>query len=81
MQEKVDSADKATELAVAFLEKHYYYVKPVKAVREEDIWTVEVDVGLLSVQIAKVSIDANKSSIIQYSIPATGTTAMPVELP
>lgn len=72
----IESADKATELAVAFLKKYYPWLFPLRATREQDIWTVEVDVGAFKTKLAKVRVDARDSSIVDFSIPAeTGPKA------
>ncbi|MBI4287160.1 MAG: hypothetical protein HY671_01890 [Chloroflexi bacterium] len=70
MQQTIDSADTATEVAVTFLKKYYAWLFPLKATREKDIWTVEVDVGAFKTKLAKVRVNALDSSIIDFSIPA-----------
>ncbi|GAI38294.1 unnamed protein product, partial [marine sediment metagenome] len=42
---------------------------PVKAIREDNVWSVDIDVGPLAVKIAKVKIDAKTGGIISYEIP------------
>jgi hypothetical protein len=65
----VKSAAEATEIATAFLKKHYFSVRPISAVKDNDIWTVKVDVGVLTKDIAKVTIDASTAEIREYSLP------------
>jgi hypothetical protein len=68
---KVKSAEEATEVALSFLKKHYRFIpqQPIKAVREDDVWLVEIDVGLLRTRIAKIKIDAKTAAILEYTIP------------
>lgn len=66
---EVKSAEKATEIAFSFVKKHRPFSSPLKAVREGDIWLVEIDVGLLSVIVARFKIDARSGKILEYSIP------------
>jgi len=68
---KVKSAAEATEIALSFLKEHYQFIpqQPIKAAKEDNIWTVEIDVGLLHTRIAKIKIDAKAADILEYSIP------------
>ena len=66
---KVDTADKAMEIAHSFIKKYAPIALPLKAVREDDVWMVDVDVGALVVKIAKVKIDARTGDILSYDIP------------
>ena len=68
------TAEGATEVALAFLKKHYKFIpqEPVKAVRENNVWLVEIDVGLLKTRIASIKIDSATGDILEYSIPASG---------
>ena len=68
---KVKSATKATEIALSFLKEHYQFIpqQPIKAAREDNVWLVEIDVGLLRTRIAKIKIDARTADILEYSIP------------
>lgn len=68
---EVADASHATEIAVSFLKKHYplHPLYPKRATMEGDIWIVEVDIGLLAIQIAKVKVDSKTSEIIEYNIP------------
>lgn len=70
MAEKVKSAEEATEIALSFLNKHYRFIhkQPTKAVREDNVWLVEIDVGLLLTRIAKLKIDAKTATILEYTI-------------
>lgn len=68
----VESADRATEIALSFLKEHYQFIpqQPIKAAKEDNIWLVEIDVGLLRARIAKIKIDAKTATILEYSIPS-----------
>jgi hypothetical protein len=68
---EIKSAAKATEIALSFLKEHYQFIpqQPVKAAKEDNIWLVEIDVGLLHTRIAKIEIDAKTGDILEYSIP------------
>ncbi|GAH82400.1 unnamed protein product, partial [marine sediment metagenome] len=66
---KVDTADKAMEIAHSFIKKYSPVALPLKAIREDDVWQVDIDVGALAVKIAKVKIDARTGDILSYEIP------------
>jgi len=66
---EVKSARRATEIAYSFVKKYRPYAKPLKAVRLNGTWLVEIDVGPLSVKVAKVIIDAESADILEYTIP------------
>jgi len=66
---KVDTADKAMEIAHAFIKKYVPVALPMKAGRENDVWLVDVDVGALTVKIARVKVDAKTGDILGYEIP------------
>ncbi len=65
----VDTADKAMEIAHSFIKKYSPVALPLKAVREGDVWLVDIDVGALAVKIAKVKVDARTGDILSYDIP------------
>ena len=71
MSSEVKSATEATEIALSFLKEHYQFVpqEPIKAAKEDNVWLVEIDVGLLRTRIAKIKIDAKTATILEYSIP------------
>jgi uncharacterized membrane protein YkoI len=66
---EVKTAEEATEIARSFIKKYRIIALPVKAVREDDVWNVEIDVGPLAVRIAKVKVDAKTGNIMSYEIP------------
>jgi len=71
MDNEAKSAADATEIALSFISKHYQFIpqEPIKAAKEDNIWLVEIDVGLLRTRIAKIKIDAKTADILEYSIP------------
>lgn len=66
---KVDTADKAMEIAHSFIKKYSPVALPLKAMREDDTWLVDIDVGALAVKVAKVKVDARTGDILSYEIP------------
>jgi len=70
MSEEVKSAAEATELARNFIKKYRTYTRPLKAVREDDTWLVEIDVGPIFTIIAKIKVDAKSGDILEYTIPS-----------
>ena len=70
MASEVKSAREATEVAQSFISKYRFFARPIKAVREGDMWLVDIDVGPLFTIIAKVKIDAKSGEILEYSIPS-----------
>ena len=69
MEIKVKSAAEATEIAQTFIQKYRWYTRPLKAVREDDAWLVEIDVGPVFNVIAKIKVDAKSGDILEYTIP------------
>lgn len=66
---EIKSAEEATEVARSFIKKYRIIALPIKAIREGDLWNVELDVGPLAVKVAKVKVDAKTGSIISYELP------------
>ena len=69
MQNEVKSATEATEIAQKFVSKHRLFSRPIKAVRKDDTWVVEIDIGSIISSIATVKIDAKSGDILEYSFP------------
>ncbi len=69
MPGEVKSAPQATAIAESFIKKHYLFSRPVKAVREDGTWLVEIDVGPLFSVIAKIKVDAKSGDILEYTLP------------
>lgn len=66
----VNSAEQATTIARSFIKKHRILAIPLKAVREDDVWHVELDVGPLAISVAKVDVDARTGKILKYEMPS-----------
>ncbi len=69
---EVRTASEATEIALAFLKKYRRFARPLKAIRENDIWYVEIDVGPLTADVARVQIDAKTGDILEYNVTEAG---------
>lgn len=67
--ERVRTAAEAMDIAHTFIKKYSPVALPVKALKEDDVWLVDIDVGALSVKIAKVKVDAKTGDILSYEIP------------
>jgi uncharacterized membrane protein YkoI len=67
--EKVDNADQAMEIAHYFFkEKGKTVALPMKAVRQNDVWLVDIDIGAVRLEIATVKIDAKTGDILSHEI-------------
>ena len=70
---EITSADEAINVASRFIEPHYPWHQPLKAVKEQNIWLVEFDVGALRVETAVVKIDAATREVKEFiKVPTTG---------
>ena len=69
MPGEIRSAEEATTRAISFIKKYRYYARPIKAVRENDNWLVEIDVGPIFTTVAKIKIAAGSGDILEYNIP------------
>ena len=69
MPGEVKSASEATEIAQNFIKKYRMIARPLKAVREDGTWLIEIDVGPIFVMVAKVKVDAKSGDILEYTIP------------
>lgn len=76
---KIDNAELATEKAVSFIRKEYpmrgFLARPIRAIRQEDVWTVELDIGIVRAVLATIKIRAHTGEIIEYTIPPMGAVA------
>lgn len=62
----IESAEKATKIALEFIKKHYWFAQPLKARKEDTTWVVEVDAGVLFSEVFLIKIDASTEAIIDY---------------
>ena len=69
MTGEIKSAAEATKIATTFLKQYYAFLRPISAAREDANWIVEVDVGVITKEIAEVKIDASTADITGYSFP------------
>lgn len=67
--EKVKTAEEAMDIAHAFVKKYSAVALPLKAVKEGDVWVVDMDVGALNVKVANVRVDAKTGDILGYDVP------------
>lgn len=67
---EVADASQATEVALSFLKKSYPFAWPLKTLKEQDTWLVEVDIGLFERRIARVKVDAKTGGILEYVLGA-----------
>ena len=66
----IESTEQATDVAVAFLNKHNPVIqRPLRARFEDGTWLVEIDVGAFYTRVAKVTIDAESGRILEYNVP------------
>ncbi len=70
---EVKNAEEATERALSFLRSKYpirgAVARPMRAVKSDGVWLVELDVGIVKVLVATIKIDASSGDIVEYSIP------------
>jgi len=69
MAGEIKSAIEATKIAQSYIGKYRFFTRPLKAVREDDTWFVDLDVGALNTVVAKVKIDAKSGEVLEYDIP------------
>ena len=65
----IKSAAEATRIATSFLQQYYAFLRPISAERADTTWIVQVDVGIVTREIAEVKIDASTAEITGYSFP------------
>lgn len=64
--EKVDDALDAMAIANAFMKKDNPVALPLKAVRRDEVWLVDVDIGAVRMEIVRVKIDAETGNILSH---------------
>ncbi len=62
----VDDDEEAMHVAHAFMKKDNPVALPLKAVRRDDIWLVDVDIGAVRMEIVRVKIDAKTGEILGH---------------
>ncbi len=79
---KIESADQATGIAVGFLKTYYEILqRPLSAKLDQGNWIVEVDVGPFFPKIAKVTIEAETGTILDYQVPPSPSSPPAVPSP
>lgn len=63
---EVDSAEEAMDIANAFMKKDHPVALPLKVVRRDDVWLVDVDIGAVRMEIVRVKIDAKTGAILGH---------------
>lgn len=66
---QVTSAEQATNIAINFLKRYYYFARPVSAKRSNGTWEVLLDVGIVERKVARTEIDGATGEIVAYELP------------
>ena len=66
--DKVDNAEDAMAVANSFMKKDNSVALPLKAVRRDEVWVVDVDIGAVRMEIVRVKIDAKTGNILSHEI-------------
>jgi hypothetical protein len=63
---EVNDADTAMEIAHYFMKKENSVALPMKAVQRSDYWLVDVDVGVVRMEIVQVKVDSKTGEILGH---------------
>lgn len=63
---KINTAEDAVQIASRFLDKYHAFTTLKKVIREGDKWITEFDVGILSTEIVRVTLNTETGSVIAY---------------
>jgi hypothetical protein len=66
--EKVKDDLDAMDIANAFMKKDNPVALPLNAVRRDDIWLVDVDIGAVRMEIVRVKIEAKTGKILSHEV-------------
>jgi hypothetical protein len=66
VKEEVNDADRAMEIAHYFMKKDNSVALPMKAVQRSDYWLVDVDVGVVRMEIVQVKVDCKTGEILGH---------------
>jgi hypothetical protein len=67
---RVEYAEQATDVVLAFLKDHYSWGgRPVSARRDNGMWFVEVDIGVFKPRVGQVKLDSESGHIVEYQFP------------
>jgi hypothetical protein len=64
--EKVNDSLDAMAIANAFMKKDNPVALPLKAVRRDEVWLVDVDIGAVKMEIVRVKIEAKTGNILGH---------------
>ena len=64
---KIRTAEDATEAVISFFQKHYPFLQPLKAEKQDGVWVVEVDVGALKKRVIRARLSAATGQIEEYA--------------
>jgi len=64
--DKVDSVEEAMDIAHSFMKKGKTVALPLGAVRQDDVWLVDVDIGAVRLEIVRVKVDAKTGEILGH---------------
>ena len=73
MAGEVKSAAEATQIAQSVLEAEYGFRRPVKAQKIEDIWYVQIDVGVFKPRVANFKVDSKTGVVLEYEVLSEGS--------
>ncbi len=65
---EVQSVEQATQLAMEFVRKYYYFVSPISARRELSRWIVDMDVSYFKPSYARVRILADTGLVEDFKV-------------
>lgn len=65
----INTAEDAVNVAERLLERYYAFRKLLNARRQDGMWLVEFDVGIISKQLARITLDAATGDIMEYITP------------
>ena len=63
---EVNDADRAMEIAYVFMKKDNSVALPMKAVQRSDYWLVDVDIGVVRMEIVQVKVDSKTGEILGH---------------
>jgi hypothetical protein len=64
--EMINDAEEAMHVAHFFMKKDNPVALPLKAVRRDDFWLVDVDIGAVRMEIVRVKLDAKTGKILGH---------------
>jgi hypothetical protein len=75
---EITNASDATEKGRSFLLEKYplrgKIARPISTTRENNIWIIEFNVGVVKALIATLKIDGSSGEVVEYTIPPVAET-------